>query len=267
MAIVIEIPCPECERILKVPESAFGKKIKCRHCGAKIEVEQIDLVELDDEEDEDEKPRKMAKKRKEEKPEKPAVKASKPGGAVKPKKEEPKKEEPKKEEPAPAPSTYQFDEDEGEGGATPKALGVVYEGEDVPRCPDCAAELDPPDAKVCKECGFNNVTRTRAEFKKTWAPTGEDYFHHLLPGVLALIGCIGLIVLDIVCLLNMRDWMTDTFLQKDDKDAQGEIAFFVKPGAFITFIWAATLMPIIGMGNFAVKRLIINNQPEEKVKK
>jgi hypothetical protein len=273
MAIVIEIPCPECDRIIKVRESDFGKKLKCKHCGARIEVEEVDLDELDDD-DEDEKPRKKGKKRKEDEDDKP-VKASKPGGAVKPKKKEedakpaPKgaKPEPKKEEPAPAASTYQFDDDEGEGGAPPKALGVVDEGQDVPRCPHCAAELDPPDAKVCKECGFNNVTRTKADFKKTWAPSGEDYFQHLGPGVIALVICIGLIVLDIICLLNMRDWLTDTFLQKDEKDAQGEITFYVKPGAFITFIWAATLMPIIGLGHFAVKRLLINNQPEEKVKK
>jgi DNA-directed RNA polymerase subunit M/transcription elongation factor TFIIS len=258
MATVIEIPCPECDRILKVPESAFGKKVKCKYCGAKIEVEELDLDELDD--DEDERPRKKGK----EKTKKPAVKASKPGGAVKPKKEE---SAPKKDEPEPAASTYQYDEDEGEGGAALRALGVVYEGEDVPRCPHCAQELDPPDAVVCIHCGFNNVTRTKADSKKVWAPGAEDYFYHLLPGILALIGCIGLIVLNIVCYLNMRDWMTDTFLQKDEKDAQGEIAFYVKPGAFITFIIAATIMPIIGFGRFAIKRLIINNQPEEKVKK
>jgi hypothetical protein len=29
----------------------------------------------------------------------------------------------------------------------------------------------------------------------------------------------------------------------------------VKPGALITLIWAATIMPIIGTGRFAVKRL------------
>jgi len=33
MPAVIEIPCPSCEQALKVPETIFGKKIKCKHCG------------------------------------------------------------------------------------------------------------------------------------------------------------------------------------------------------------------------------------------
>ena len=32
-------------------------------------------------------------------------------------------------------------------------------------------------------------------------------------------------------------------------------------------IWAATVMPIIGTCRFAIKRLFIENQPTEKVKK
>lgn len=238
MASVTEIKCPSCEKTLKVPESVLGKKVKCKAC------EEVFVAEPADDE-----PR----------PKKAAGKAAKP--AAKPKKEEPKPEE----KPA-APSTYQFDEDEGEGGATPAPLGMVDGGEDVARCPHCAKELDPPDAVVCIHCGFNNVTRTKAESKKTWAPGAEDWFHHLAPGVLALVGCIALIVLNVTCLLHMRDWMTDTFLQKEEKNAAGEIDFYVKPGAFITFVLAATIMPIIGMGRFAIKRLFINYMPEERVK-
>jgi hypothetical protein len=140
-------------------------------------------------------------------------------------------------------------------------------GEDIPRCPFCAHELDPPDAVVCLNCGFNNVTRVRAESKKVWAPDSSDWMSHLAPGILALVGCIALIVLDVICYLNMREWLTGTFLQKDDKGADGEIAFYVKPGAFITFIIAATILPIIGFARFAVKRLAIEYMPTEKVKK
>ncbi len=251
MAIVIDLPCPNCERTLKVPETVFGKKIKCKHCGEPFLVEPLD--------DEDEpKPKK-----------KPAVQPSKPGGAsVKAKKEpvpEPKKEEPKKPD-QPAPYKFQDDDDDDDKGAKPNPLGLIDEGEEVPRCPFCAKELDPPDAKVCIHCGFNNVTRTQAESKKVWAPDSNDWMTHLGPGIAAAVGAILLLVLNIVCFVNMRDWMTDTFLQKEEKDAQGEIAFFVKPGAFITFIIAATLLPLIGMTRFAIKRLAIDNKPTEKVK-
>lgn len=233
-----EVKCPSCEKTLKVPESVLGKRVKCKAC------EEVFVAERADDG--------------------PRPKKAKP--AAKPKKEETKPEPAEEKTAAPAPYKFADDDDEGDGGATPAPLGVVDGGEDVARCPHCAKELDPPDAKVCIHCGFNNVTRVKAESKKTWAPGAEDWFHHLTPGVLALVGCIALIVLDVVCLLNMRDWMTDTFLQKEEKNAAGEIDFYVKPGAFITFVFAATIMPIIGMGRFAIKRLFINYMPEERVK-
>jgi hypothetical protein len=249
MASATEILCPNCEKPLKVPDEVFGKKIKCKHCSHAFVAKRPDA-------DEDEEPAKS----------KPAVKPSKPGGAaVKAKKEEPKKEEPKKEEPQPA-STYNFADDDDEEGAKPKPLGVIDEGQDIPRCPHCAKELDPPDAVVCVHCGFNNVTRVKATTKKVWAPDANDWINHLGPGILAVIICVTILVIDIVSWVNMRDWLTDTFLQKDDPGPDGEKAFFVKPGAFITFIIAAGIMPFAGCLRFAIKRLIYENQPTEKIK-
>lgn len=243
MASVVQINCPECQNPLKVPESVLGKKIKCKQCEHAFVVRNPDAA-------------------KSVMPSKPggAVKPSKPGGVTQVKKSEP--------EPEPQPAPYKFQDDDGDDeGARPAALGVVDGGEDIARCPFCAAELDPPDAVICLSCGFNNVTRVRAESKKVWAPDSSDWMNHLAPGVLALLGCIGLIVLDAICWINMREWLTGTFLQKEDKDAQGEIAFYVKPGAFITFIIAATILPIIGFARFAIKRLAIEYMPQEKAKK
>ena len=237
--MAVEVACPSCEKGLKVPETVFGKKIKCKHCSHAFVVED---------------PARPAKAKK-------AAAPSKPGGGAKPKKEEPKKEEPK-----PAAAPYKFEDDDDDEGAKPNPMGVITE-EDVPRCPHCAQELDPPDAKVCLHCGFNNLTRTKAETKKVWAPDSNDYLNHLGPGVGALLICIALIAMDIVILLNMRDWLTDTFLEKEELGADGQKAFLVRPGAFITLIWAATVMPIIGTATFAIRRLAIHNKPAEKVKK
>lgn len=236
--MAVEIPCPNCEKSLKVPEAVFGKKIKCKHCGHPFVVEDPDA-----------------------KPAKGAKKPTKPGAAKAPK-EEPKKEEPKK-----AAAPYKFEDDNDEG-AKPNPMGVIAE-EDVARCPFCAKELDPPDAKVCLHCGFNNITRTRAESKKVWAPDSSDYMNHLGPGLGALAICIGLIAMDIVVLLNMREWLTGSFLESEQADPTdpSRKAMLVRPGAFITLIWAATVMPIIGTARFAIKRLLIDNKPMEKQKK
>lgn len=239
MADTTPIPCPECEKVLNVPEKVLGKKIKCKDCGAAFVAEAP----------------------------KTAVKPSKPGGTAKPKKEEPKPE-PKPEPPKPA-ARYN-DDDEGDGGATPKALGVVDEGEDIPRCPHCAKELEPPTAVVCIHCGFNNVTRTKADSKRVWAPDASDWMNHLAPGFAMLGIFIALLVLNIICFMNMEDWMTDgfmDFLKSEEKGTDGKIKFAVKPGAFITFVLAATIMPMIKTARFAFKRLAIEYQPTEQVKK
>jgi hypothetical protein len=252
MASVIEIACPNCDKPLKVPDTVFGKKIKCKYCEQAFVVRDPDA---------DERPRG-----------KPAVKPSKPGGAgvrakkppADPQKAEVKKEEPKKEEPKPA-STYKF-EDDDDDGAKPTPLQVIDEGVDIPRCPHCAKELDPPDARVCIHCGFNTLTRVKAETKKVWEPDANDWINHLGPGILALVISIAILVLNVVVYVNMRDWMTGTFLMKDDKGPDGETAFFVKPGAFITFVYAADIMPFLACTRFAIKRLCIEYQPTEKIK-
>jgi hypothetical protein len=127
-------------------------------------------------------------------------------------------------------------------------------------------ELDPPDAKVCVHCGFNNVTRVRAESKKVWEPDINDWFTHLGPGILALIVVIAIVVIVIICSLNMRSWMIDSIFMKDDLGPDGEKAFLVKPGAFITFVIFALVMPFLKCGRFAIKRLLIEYKPTERVK-
>ena len=242
MPSVTVITCPECDEPLKVPESVFGKKIKCKHCEHAFVAKDPDAGQK-----------------------KAAVKPSKPGPAA-PVKKEPPKPEPEPKPDAAAPYKFQDDEDEDAMGAKPKPLGVIADGEDIPRCAFCAQELDPPDALVCIHCGFNSQTRVRAESKKVWAPDANDYLNHLGPGVLALLICIAIITLDVICYTNMRDWMTGTFLQKDDTGPDGSKGFYIKPGAFITLILAITVMPIIGTARFAIKRLIIDNKPAERVK-
>jgi hypothetical protein len=237
MADTTPIPCPECGKVFNVPENVLGKKIKCKECGTAFAAD----------------------------PPKKTVKPSKPGGTVKAKKEEPKP--PPKEEPKKPAARYADEDDEGDGGVAPKPLGVVDEGEDVPRCPHCAKELEPPDAVVCIHCGFNNLTRMKAESKKVWAPDATDWMNHLAPGIGALAITITLIVLNVICIMNMEEWMTGSALQLDDKGADGKIKFLVKPGAFMALILAATVMPMIKLGRFAFKRLAIEYTPVEQVKK
>lgn|SRR5262245_31566054 len=152
-------------------------------------------------------------------------------------------------------------------GQAPKPMGVVQES-DVARCPHCAKELDPPDAVVCVNCGFNNVTRVKANIKKVVAPEATDWINHLGPAIIALILAIGLIVVDIICIVNMSDWMAGSALEMEEKNpVTGKTQYYVMPGAFTAMIIAASVVVIIPAARFAIRRLAFDYKPEEKVKK
>jgi hypothetical protein len=214
MSSPIEMKCPNCAKVLRIPPAVLGKKIKCKHCDHAFVVADPNAG--------------------------PAK-----GGA------------------APPPGKPPFIDDDDDG---PAKIEVIAEGDEIPRCPHCAKELDPPDAIVCIHCGFNNVTRAKAETRKVWAPSIEDWIRHLLPGLVALSIVIGWIVFDIISLNSMREWLEGSFLEMDEKDAAGRKRYFVPPGFFITLIWTASLVISAPAARFAYRRLISGVRPPERVK-
>jgi hypothetical protein len=155
-----------------------------------------------------------------------------------------------------------LDDDDDEGA---KKVELVTEDE-VPRCPHCAKELDPPDAVVCIHCGFNNRTRAKRETKRVWAPSVEDWAKHLFPGILAAVIIISLLVWNIVCFMTMREWMTGSFLEMDETDAAGRKKFFVPPGFFICLSLVMSIAVIAPCLKFAYRRLYLEFTPPEQVK-
>lgn len=230
MPATLDVSCPNCEKALKVPAELEGKKIKCKGC------EEVFVIQA------------------------PKAKAAKKAPAVKKPAPPPPKAE---EKPPEKPKSPFMDEEDDDGPAKP--MGVVKE-EDAPRCPHCANELDPPDAVVCYFCGYNNVTRVKAETKKVIEHDATDWASHLAPPIIALLIAIGLIVVDIICIVNMSDWMAGGALEKDEKNpVTGNVEYYVKPGAFTTFIIVASLAIIVPATRFAIRRMM--RKPEEKVKK
>lgn len=138
--------------------------------------------------------------------------------------------------------------------------------DEAPRCPHCAQELDPPDAIVCVHCGFNNRTRATATTKKVWAPSAEDWIMHLLPGIIAAAVCIGLIVLNIIVFMRMREWMAGSFLEMEEVDAAGRKRFFVAPGFFICLSMVFSIMLFVPAVKMAYRRLYLEFKPPEQVK-
>ncbi|MDB5307223.1 MAG: hypothetical protein JWO38_1425 [Gemmataceae bacterium] len=241
MPATLDISCPNCGKELKVPAEFAGKRVKCKGC------QEVFAVTA---------PGKAARPAAKPPAAKPAAKAP-PADAPKP---EMTPDEKKR-------SRFVDDDDEDDvPGKSPNPLGVIRE-DDVARCPHCAKELDPPDATICVHCGFNNRTRVKAETKKVVAAGASDWMTHLAPGIIALLLVVGLVVLDIVCAVNMREWMEGGALEMDEKDLTGRKKMLVRPGAFSTLIIAISLVIVVPAVRFAIRRLVFDNKPEEKVKK
>lgn len=156
--------------------------------------------------------------------------------------------------------------DEDDGPAT--NYGVQKDDLDIPRCPRCAKELDPPDTKICLNCGYDMLARKRHESRKVYAHTFGDYFLHLAPGVLAFLFGAAVLGGAIFCSLNMRGWLTGSFLDREEKDKITDRAqFYVEPMCFNIWLLLIGIFAMWKLGKFAIKRLFIHWRPPETIKK
>lgn len=245
MAGGIVIRCPHCQTALRVPESAAGKRIKCSKC------QQVFAVPAGAATAEASQGKAL--------PRPPSPAAPRTPTAARP--ASPATSSPSAAtESAPRPQRPFDDDDEGVA-----QVGVVEE-KDVPRCPHCAMELVPPDAIVCIHCGFNNRTRVKADTRKVYAPTFTEWVMHLAPGILAVLICIGLIVLNYITATQMRSWLEGTFLEMDEVDAAGRKRFYIAPGAFIFLIAFISLGIFVPCLRFALRRLAVEYRPPEQLK-
>jgi hypothetical protein len=121
------------------------------------------------------------------------------------------------------------------------------------RCPQCAHEMDSPDAVVCLNCGYNLETRAVMSIKKTVETTGADYFVWWLPGILCIVAILALIGFDAFYIFGMDP-------ADDDEWWRAAITY----GGVKVWIVIMTLFAMYYAGKFAVKRLVYENEPPEK---
>lgn len=143
MAATILIVCPECDKQIKAPANALGKKVRCKSCQAIFVAEE-----------------RSGKK--------PPGKPAKPSSGKSTKKPTSK--------PATTPSRQVDDDDED-----PNPY-IMVDMSFVPRCPFCANEME-EDAIVCLTCGYNTRTREKARMRKVYDLTFGKHLLWLLPGI------------------------------------------------------------------------------------
>ena len=236
------ISCPKCQKLMKVPEEAVGKRVRCKAC------EQVFTIP------DEHGPKATAK---------PAV--AKPLPADMQKKQATAKPlaKPKEEEPPPPPANSPIgfaDDDEDDG----KDYGVTEDDHDVPRCPRCAKDLDPPDTKVCMECGFDLVKRLRHRTKKVYATTGGDIFLYWLPAIIwiiVLLNGLGCVIYG--WLMMTKIWTENELLLADDKNAlTDKKQFLVDPNACNVCL-SVMLLAMFGFGLPVIVKRIKQPKPME----
>ncbi len=122
------------------------------------------------------------------------------------------------------------------------------------RCPQCAAEMESPDAVVCLNCGYNTRSRQRMTTIRTYAHTPLDWTIWLAPGILCALAVLALIGL--ICFL----WIPAGLPTVAGERWWGHLSVQIYGSALAAGIaWIA--------GKFAFRRLVQNTRPPEKFKK
>jgi DNA-directed RNA polymerase subunit RPC12/RpoP len=233
MATPIAVSCPECHKQIKAPPDLQGKKIRCKACGhvfvvkaRKAPAEAEDVVQVLPLEDEV-LPVKQDKDALDQVKAVPARKAS-----------------------APAKKKKAEDDEENSNPYD------VTETSLKTRCPHCAGELE-EDQTICLECGYNTITRERfTKVVKTIEHDFWDWFLWLLPGGICVITVIGLLVWDILYCVLAETWF----------DQQSWYGWFLCLYGVKIWMVIVSLFAMYYAGRFAVKRLIFNYRPPEKIK-
>jgi len=153
-------------------------------------------------------------------------------------------------------SPFMDDEDDGK-----EPYQIIIEDEGIARCPYCAKEMESVEATICLHCGYNTVTRKRAELNAVYEATSEDKFQWWLPGILC---CVGILVTIIVCIIIFRkteSWMIGGWFYDDESP---EKPWIIKPGCFKLMNVMITAFGCFYLGRFAYRRLVLNYKPPEK---
>ncbi|MFO0938387.1 MAG: MJ0042-type zinc finger domain-containing protein [Gemmataceae bacterium] len=239
MANPIDTACPNCQTTLRVPAELAGKKVKCKKCQTVFAVAATA---------------------------KPA--AAKPASA-KPVAARPAKAKPAGDENAPikfakeeAPPAHASHHHDDEDDANPYA--AIKENE-AARCPHCAKEMDPPDAMICLNCGYDLRHRHRKESRNVIELTFADYLLHHIGAFFLLLFVIAINILAIICWLNMTAWVGPWVENDETNAATGEKQHYVKPWCFSLWIELFVIWVSWKCLKFIFRRFFIDYTPPEKI--
>jgi ssDNA-binding Zn-finger/Zn-ribbon topoisomerase 1 len=243
----LDVTCPNCDKAMRVPAEAAGKRIRCKACSHVFTVGAGGGGGDGG-----------------------TAKAAKPlpdefkKAAGKPVKAKPKPILIEDDEPKPAAAPIGFaDEDDG-----PKDYKVQKDDLDIPRCPRCAKELESEDDRICLNCGYDMEIRRQHQTVKTFKRTGGDVFLWWLPAVIWAIVLLSLLGFWVVIILKLEGWMleNEVLVRDDVNPITGKKEFIVGPGACIVSCFVEWLA-LAGFGVPVIVRRLRQPLPSEIEKK
>ena len=124
------------------------------------------------------------------------------------------------------------------------------------RCPQCAAEMESPEAILCLNCGYNTRTLQRMTTIRTYAFTPLDWAAWLAPGILCALGVLAMIGL--LCFF----WIPAGMERIGSNTWWG-----YRWGPLQIYGSVAACLAGYFLGKFAYRRLVRDFRPPEKFKK
>jgi uncharacterized paraquat-inducible protein A len=162
-----------------------------------------------------------------------------------------KKPAPPPPPPKPAAKPGSADEEDED----PNPYKLTYE-DLTARCPHCAQELESEDAVICLNCGYNLKTREHVRTKKVEAATGGEIFLWLLPGIISLIFALGFLGFAIWAVIRRVNW---------EPTADTSKTWINLVNCTVIWIVIITAFALFFLGRIALRRLILQTKPPEKV--
>ncbi len=127
-----------------------------------------------------------------------------------------------------------------------------------PRCPHCAMAMDEGQI-ICLNCGYNTQTRMHGVTVRVMGATIWERLVWLSPGIACVLAVGGLIALIFFLWLGLRGM--------EAKDPSSWLWYFFDNFPTQVYGTVFALVAIWFAGKFAVKRLILNPNPPERVKR
>lgn len=239
----LDVTCPNCQKAMRVPAEASGKRIRCKACSHVFTAGGDGGAAAP-----------------------PPVQAA-PAKPVTAKPARPKPVVVDDDEPKPAPPPIGFAPDEDDG---PKDYKVEKSEFDVPRCPRCAIELEDESTRICLNCGYDMQERRQHRTVKTYKRTAGDVILYWLPAVIwfgVLMGFLGLLIW--MC-FNLGTFMrqNDILTGEEENPITGEkgFAFNFRPMA-CDVCCGVFILGLASFGGPVIWRRLKHPMPAEVEKK